>query len=182
MKRELQNESAWKDWYKPLSAALKADPLVHFVGGKRNFVVHQDMLKPSSKGSIGITELRGMKLGLGVSISPFEDSDEALHRYLKSTVEHGDFLGILMRDEDSLPCVYREWRLKEFDEEIVALCSKAWLRTGENITASLNFLGDKMPSFPLDCGRHQSEEKRFQYKLYDRESLISQAMSTKCSL
>jgi hypothetical protein len=44
-----------------------------------------------------------------------------------------DFLGVLVPDEDSMPCVRREWHLAEFDEELVDLCARAWLRIGETI-------------------------------------------------
>lgn len=177
LKTELQNDDAWRVWYKPMHAALKIDPLISFLSLKRNFVVHQSMLVPKSKGAVGITELRGMKLSCGIPVNPFEDSDEAMNRYLKVAAEHGDFLGLLIRDEDSIPCVHRTWQLEQFDEEIVALCSKAWLRTGRNITASLQFLGQEIAPYSLNCGRHKSEEQRFQMKLYDREILIAQLKS-----
>lgn len=169
LKRELQNDSHWREWYKPHSQALKTDALIHFLGGRRNFVVHQAMLVPNSKASVGITELRGMKTGLGIQISPFEESDEAMSRYVERLARHGDFLGIFTEDEDSLPCIFREWYLKEFDEELVSLCAKAWLRIGENITATLRFLGEEVPPFDLSCGKH--EARRYQYKLYDRAAL-----------
>src|SRR5215467_5943318 len=66
---------------------------------------------------------RGMKLGFGIKITPLYDSDHAMHRYLAA----GDVLDILMPDEDSMPCVEREWRLPDFDEELIDLCSRAWL-------------------------------------------------------
>ena len=128
------------------------------------------MLLPQSSGTVGITEGRGIKAGLSLSIHPLEDSDEALLRYALH-IKDFDVLGIVTPDDESLPCVKREWRLPEFDEELVDLCAQAWLRVGEIIDAVLRWQGAEPPSLSLDC-RHDSRQVRL--KCFDRDALIEQ--------
>jgi hypothetical protein len=97
-----------------------------------------------------------------------EDSDHGMRRYLAGSKAHGDFLGIMTPDEDSLPCVERHWRLPEFEDEIGEVCGRAWLRLGETVREALRWLGANPPSLSLDC-RHASQEAHF--KLYSRETL-----------
>jgi len=70
-----------------------------------------------------------------------------------------------------MPCVHREWSLSEFDEELVDLCARAWLRVGETIDAVLRWQGAEPPPLSLDC-RHGSRQVRF--KCFDRDALIKQ--------
>ena len=78
-------------------------------------------------------------------------------------------------DEDSVPCVQREWRLGGIEgvindeDDIVDICARAWLRLGETIAEVLKWLGADVPPLSLDC-RHSSQ--RVQFKLYDREELM----------
>jgi len=165
---DLQNEEGFTAWFKEERAQLKADPLIAALSKQRDLIVHRSMLWPESWGTIGITEGRGFKAGLELPIHPLEDSDQAILRVASNTKDV-DFLGLVTPDEDSLPCVYREWRLKDFDDELIDLCAKGWLRIGELIDAVLRWQGTDPPGLSLDC-RHGSHEVRF--KLYDREKLI----------
>lgn len=104
----LQNRKGFARWYRAKRENLSSDPLMSYLAGQRDFIVHRGMLVPSSHGAIGITEGRGFKHGLTFPVHPLEDNDNAMHRYLHQVLEHGDFLKILMPDEDSLPCIHRE--------------------------------------------------------------------------
>jgi hypothetical protein len=115
-----------------------------------------------------------MKLGMGLNVNPREDSDHAMHRYLAVAAERGDFLGILILDEDSIPCVQRIWRLSGLDQEIVEACAAAWLRIGEMVADVIRWLGAEPPPLSLDC-RHA--EQNVQFNLYDREELRAQLRS-----
>ncbi len=168
IKMALQNEKGFKTWYAPHSTNLVADPLLSVLSKRRDFIVHQGMLQLNSHGTIGITEGRGIKLGIGTPIGPLEDSDAAMERYLRVISKQGDFFEFLKEDEDSMPCVYREWRLPEFEDEIVNVCAAAWLRTGETIAEVLRWLGAKPLPLSLDC-RHTGQ--RVQFKLYKRDKL-----------
>lgn len=168
---ELQNEPGFSGWWRGQRARLRNDPLIGFLSKQRDIVVHQRMLIPDSQCAVGVTELRGMKLGMGLNIDPRHDSDHAMHRYLTVAAERGDFFGILIPDEDSIPCVHRVWRLSGFEDDIIAVCAGAWLRTGETIREVLCWLGAEPPPLSLDC-RHG--DQKVQFKLFDREKLTAQ--------
>jgi hypothetical protein len=171
LQMDLQNEPGFPDRFREQKVLLSNDPLIAHFSKQRDIVVHQRMLLPNSLCSVGVTELRGMKLGMGLNVNPRADSDHAMHRYLAVAAERGDFLGILMPDEDSLPCVQRVWRLSGFGEDIVALCARAWLRTGETVAEVVRWLGAEAPPLSLDC-RHA--DQKVQFKLYDRDKLTEQ--------
>ena len=174
LQMELQNESGFTSWFRVQSNLLKQDPLIAHLFKKRDIVVHKRMLLPDSECIVGVTELRGIKLGMEFPTSPLEDSDHAMRRYLYAAAERGDFLGILIPDEDSIPCVRRVWKLSGFDEDIVALCARAWLRTGETVVEVIRWLGAEPPPLSLDC-RHA--DQKVQFKLFDREKLTEQLRS-----
>jgi hypothetical protein len=158
----LQNRIGFAAWFRPHRDALSSDPLIQKLAKDRDLVVHQGMLMPRSSAAIGITEGRGMKLGIGMPVSPFTDSDDAMQSYLKGK----DILDILMDDEDSIPCVERHWRLDAFgDEDIVDVCAKAWLRTASVLTNVLTELGGPEFAPDLSC-RHELDHIRF--RVYDR--------------
>lgn len=167
----LQNRKGFNEWYRHVRENLTADPLMRFLADQRDFVVHRGMLVPNSHGSIGITEGRGFKLGLSFPVHPLEDSNDAMHRYLHHVIKHGDFLQILMEDDDSLPCIHRVWRMPPFEEEVLDIAAQAWLRTGETINAVVAWLGEAPPEVSLPC-RHSSQS--VQYKLFDRKKLNQQ--------
>jgi hypothetical protein len=132
------------------------------------------MLVPKSRAEVGVTEGRGMKLGMSFRVDPLVDSDTGMELYLRSVKRSGndtiaDSLGILIIADDSLRCVRREWRLTEFDEELVDLCARAWLRMGGTLEAALRWLGEDPPPQTLSC---RSSHQAVLYKTYDREVLI----------
>ncbi len=166
----MQNQEGFPSWFREQREQLISHSLTTVLSKKRNFVVHNAMLIPQSSGAIGITEGRGFKSGLTMPIHPLEDSEQALIR-CALLLKDRDFLGLVTPDKDSVPCVYREWRLSEFNEELVDLCAKAWLRVGEIIDAVLRWQGAAPPELSLDC-RHGS--KKVCLKCYDRNVLIEQ--------
>lgn len=165
----VQVDRAVLDWYRERSEALREEPLVSHLFKARDFVVHQGMLIPSSNAHIGITEGRGMKLGLGFSLHPLEDSDAGMARYMEIARERGDFLGILTPDEDSLPCVERIWRIDALpDQELADLAASAWVTVGTLLSETNERAGHERLNLALDC-RHSPQQIRF--KLYDRDEL-----------
>jgi hypothetical protein len=173
---ELQNELGFTDWFREQRHQLTRDPLIAHLSKQRDIVVHRDMLVPPSSCAVGVTELRGMKLGMSLNTDPLEDSEHAMYRYLYTAAVRGDFLGILIPDDDSIPCVQRIWRLSGFDEELIELCARAWLRTGETLAAVLRWLGQEPPPLSLDC-RHG--DQNVQFKLFNRDKLIEQLREIK---
>jgi hypothetical protein len=171
LQMELQNHPGFPAWFKGQREKLRSDPLLRFLSEKRDHVVHRGMLLPGSRGTIGITEGRGIKLGISMPINALEDSAHAMTRYLHAIADGSDFLGILTPDDDSVPCVQREWRLAPFEGEVVDLAAKAWLAVGEVVTATIRWFGAEVPDLALDC-RHSSQ--RFQFKQFDRRELTKE--------
>ncbi len=167
----LQNRRGFSTWFREHRRALASHQLLRHLGEKRDFVVHRGMLVPDSQGSIGLTEGRGFKLGLTFPVHPLEDSVHAMHRYLQYVLEHKDVLGLLREDDDSLPCIHREWKIEGLDEEIVESSAQAWLRTGETINAVVSWMGVDPEELSLNC-RHSAQ--RVQFKLFDRAELKKQ--------
>jgi hypothetical protein len=165
----LQNRQGFPAWYRPRRKALERDSLIRHLADQRDFIVHRGMLKPKSAGSIGITEGRGVKLGMGYSIDPLTDSDDAMRRYLDITRGGRDPLDLLMEDEDSLPCVERRWGLEVFGEaDLVDLCATAWLRVASLFAEVVEELNGPEFKPDLTC-RHNLEGVRI--RAYSREKL-----------
>ncbi len=68
LQKELQNQPGFPAWFKPQKNKLQGDQLLRFLSRQRDYVVHRGMLKPGSRGTIGITEGRGIKLGISMPI------------------------------------------------------------------------------------------------------------------
>ncbi len=166
---ESQNRPGFSHWYRQRRENLRSDPLIGFLAEKRDFVVHRGMFVPKSNGVIGITEGRGIKAGLSLPIHPLEDSDLAMDRLLiVLKLKRGDPLDVLAPDEESMPCVYREWKIDPFDEELLDLCAKAWLRVEGLVREVICWLGETVPPPSLEC-RHVPQQ--IQFKLYNRDRL-----------
>lgn len=165
---KLQNKPGFSDWFQDRKLRLQGDPLLSILFKQRDILVHQAMLTVESHVFIGVTEGRGLKLGIKFPIHPLEDSDRAMETYLRHAKANGDVLGILSPDEDSVPCVEREWRIPQLEDEIVDVCALAWLRMGETVREVLEWQGASVPPLSLDC-RHSSQQVRF--RLYDRDEL-----------
>jgi len=169
---ELQNVEGFSAWFRPHYQELKDDELYGLLSKNRDFVVHRGMLVPNTRAVLGVTEGRGMKLGLTLEVHPLEDSVAAMERYLHHAIRDGDFLGLLTPDEDSLPCVERHWGLKDHDDELIDLCGKTWLRVGKTLDQVLRWLGEEdVPELSLAC-LHSNQ--RVHFRLFQREQLIEQ--------
>lgn len=140
---ELQNKEGFKEWFISIISGLRSDPLISYLSKQRDIVVHKKMLVPSSNGTIGITEGRGIKLGLGMPINPLEDSRAAMLSYMWAIANGGkDVMGILDEDEESLPCVARSWRLSDFpDQELLDATSEAWATIADVVSQTVKWLG-----------------------------------------
>jgi hypothetical protein len=127
---EVQQNKELLAWLRVEKKRLNDDPLIAFLFKQRDVVVHKAMLKPASKGTVGFTRGRGLKLGLGLPIDPLDDSEVAILKYICFAAKDKDFLGILYTEDDGsgeYTCVQREWRLEQFpDEEVTKLAAQAW--------------------------------------------------------
>jgi hypothetical protein len=152
---ELQQNKEASDWLKVRREELSTDGLLSFLFKQRDIVVHKQMLKPASSGSVGFTKGRGMKLGLGMPIDPLEDSEVAILKYIWFAAKDLDFMGILYAEEDGsgeYTCVERVWRLDTFPErEVTELAVEAWKMVASLATGAAEKLGAAVsaPSFEL---------------------------------
>jgi len=127
---EVQSNKELSAWFRTEKERLHNDPLLSYLFKQRDIVVHKAMLKPASKGMVGFTRGRGLKLGMGMPIDPLDDSERAILKYIYFAAKDKDFMGILYAEEDGsgeYTCVQREWRLQQFpDEELTRLAATAW--------------------------------------------------------
>lgn len=134
---------------------LSSDPLLSYLFKQRDLVVHKSMLKPVSKGYIGFTCGRGLKLGFGLPIDPLADSVEAILKYIFHVAKNEDFMGILYTQEDGsgeYTCVKREWKMSQFpDIEITQLAANAWEKVAQTFFDIATAKGAKLikPTFKL---------------------------------
>lgn len=163
LKMELQNKSGFNAWKAEHFGPVTNDPLIRLFQGKRDAAVHRERLTLTSLGSIGLYQ-GGVRFAVGFNFSPDEDSDAAILRVLAA----GDPFGLMMPDEDTMPCVRRFWRLPEHDGELVQLCSIAWLHMGGLISDVTEWLTGQRQEFNLTC---RMPEAKLMFRLYDRESL-----------
>lgn len=150
-------------------AELSEDPLIGFLYKQRDIVVHKSMLKPASKGRVGFTRGRGMKLGMGTPIDPLTDSIEAIRHYIYHAAKNSDFLGILYTEEDGgeeYTCVQRQWRLSQFpDEEVTAIAARAW----ENVAQAFFDVAAEMGAELIKLTIELSNPNRMQFEVYKPE-------------
>lgn len=129
LQMELQDNSGFTQWYKQHRHITTKDPLIADLFKKRDTVVHKSMLKPKSSAYLGVTEGRGLKMGFGLPLNPFQDSDSLMVNFLTTNAksdENLDVFGVLDDDEDQLPCIERHWGLEPFEEGILELAVQAW--------------------------------------------------------
>ncbi|MBB1601776.1 hypothetical protein A9977_17190 [Variovorax sp. UMC13] len=157
---EVQQRSEVSTWLKAEKLALSQEPLISLLFKQRDVVVHKSMLKPASKGSVGYTRGRGLKIGLGLPIDPLADSEAAIIRYIQYVAKDMDFLGILYTEEDGggeYTCVQREWRLEQApDQELTQLAAQAWERVAKLTLDAATKLGAHViePKFKLRDPNH----------------------------
>ncbi|RDY70385.1 hypothetical protein DXT76_13110 [Halobacillus trueperi] len=151
---EMQNEEGFKKWFANQKEILNKDELISDLSEKRNILVHRSMLYPNSEANIGVTEGRGVKLGMTFPMNPSEDSDVLLLRYINAQYnedEQNDILGILSNEEESLPCIERSWKIPPFDEEILDIATTAWRKVGEVVMNTQKWLGEEPIQTNLEC-------------------------------
>lgn len=130
--KEVGNSERDKIWKAGTKEKLNNDVLLRKFWDARNLVVHQGVLRKSSKAFIGLYRRGKAKLAMEFEISPFSDNQVLFERApslikeltgesIESHHENGCELGI-----------NREWIFPEIgDEEIVGLSSKAFIRFSE---------------------------------------------------
>lgn len=163
---ELQNNKEISQWLKKEIQHLLENELISTLHKHRDLVVHKSMLLPASKGTVGFTRGKGLKLGLSTPINQMEDSEMAILRYIKFAAKNSDFLGILYMEEDGggeYTCVQREWRLTSFpDTELTQLCADAWKLVAELVFNTAEKLGANIIKPLIELG----DPNQVQFEIY----------------
>lgn len=116
-----------KSWDKKLNQ----DPIMHILINKRDFVVHQGLIMPLSKASIGWFKYGRFKLGMKMDVSPEMSSLSLLHLARTKFQDFGHPHRMWDGEEFG---IQREWRLSDLpDTEIFEVCVKAWELTAEMV-------------------------------------------------
>mgnify|MGYP000039942462 FL=1 len=179
---ELQQQKEISAWFKSEKEALSQKPFIAKLFEHRNYIVHKSMLTPQSKGTVGFTRGRGLKLGLSVPINPLADSQDAIIRYIRHAAETQDFLGILYTEEDGggeYTCVQREWRLNDFpDEELTQLAAQAWQTVAKLALDTATKLGANVIEPKIELG----DPNQVQFEIYSPDWVKAHLEEAKKSL
>jgi len=176
---EVQKNKDLSAWLRSEKEKLYIDPLIASLFKQRDVVVHMAMLKPASKGIVGFTRGRGLKMGLGLPIDPLDDSEIAILKYIYFAAKDKDFLGIFYTEDDGggeYTCVQREWRLEQFPgEELTQLAARAWVQVAKVAYDAATKLGAKIiePQFKL------GNPNRIQFEIYKPEWVKEQLEKAK---
>lgn len=157
---ELQNHQTYKKVFKPLINSLDSSALISVLHKKRNFIVHKGMLEVLSKGAVGTTEGRGIKISIPFPVAPHESTQDAYERF-KEVCRKDKFIRSLAGpDCDSWPMIRREWKIPDFPEkELLELSVDAWRLVGEVLSQIVVKLGGEKLDLSFSC-RHEPEKVR----------------------
>ncbi|WP_277539846.1 hypothetical protein [Polynucleobacter sphagniphilus] len=163
---ELQQHKEVALWYKSEKEKLSQTPFISKLFKHRDYIVHRSMLKPESKGTVGYTRGRGLKLGLTIPIDPLSDSQDAIIGYIRHAAETEDFLGILYTEEDGsgeYTCVQREWMLADFPgQELTQLTAQAWQAVAKLALETATKLGAHVIEPKIELGN----PNQVQFEIY----------------
>ena len=153
LRAELKPFNKHAIWYRTrIEHLTKKEPLLQKLVKTRNLIVHQQMLAPSSKATIGICDLRGIRSGLQMDVSPFIDTKKLADNAKKA----GRGRGLFIPDEDQAFGVERRWGIKDWgEEEVMELCSKIWLKIATLFDEVLVRFGGVPVQFGLSCLHEQ---------------------------
>ncbi len=160
LKMELQNESDYREIYKPTIQSLNEDSLFSLLQETRNFIVHRGMLEVLSSGVVGTTEGRGIKIASGFSVAPYETTDEAYERFKELCRSEKMIRNWLGPDCDSWPIVRREWRIPALpDKELLEVAIDSWRLVGTVLSKVIVHLGGDEFDLSFSCGHDPDKVK-----------------------
>ncbi|MGH1462753.1 MAG: hypothetical protein ACRBB6_12015 [Neptuniibacter sp.] len=162
----LQNHQGFPVWHRPVRAELELqDPLFSQVIRHRNQIVHRSMLMPASKAYVASIRGFTVKMQFGFYVDPFEDSNQAMQRFMDMSKKDPILMQALAPDETQVLALIREWHIEGFDEDIIASFRSAWIRVTSYLSGILTFLGeDRLPEGLPSCFE---DPRRFRYKKYN---------------
>lgn len=154
----------------PSLKALNDSDLYLKLTKRRDFLVHQGMLKLESHGSAGTTEGLRVKIAFPFRVHPWESSDEAYVRYKEVCRTDKMMRSLIGPDCDSAPAIWRTWLIQDFPgRDLLEVAFEAWTRLGEVLSATIQAQGGEALDLSMPC-RHDPELvriKRFsQYEFF----------------
>ena len=167
LKMDLQNESDYKIFIKPLIDEMRSERLLRTLATQRDFIVHRGILEMKSRGYAGTTRGWNLKMGLPFEVGPSETSDEGFVRFARWIQGRDELQKILgLGDDDLYPCIHREWLLEEFGEtDLLDLAIDAWRKTGTTISQLVVHFGGEPLDLSLSCS-HSAKETRLKMYTY----------------
>jgi hypothetical protein len=151
LQNDLQPHAALRKKIKPLLDAVSANELFKSLGKQRDFIVHHGALNPKSRGQIGTTEGRKIKLVFPFAVQPWETSDQAYERYKEMCRNDKLFRG-LGPDCDSSPALWRTWIISEFpDRDLLDVAFEAWTLLGELLSGAIEAFGGEKLDLSMPC-------------------------------
>jgi len=123
-----------------------------------------------AEGGLGVARGKKVKFAIDWDVHPTEDSDDAMKRFARVMMKMGDPFQFFS-DDDTQPCVQRQWILIGVSEEnILDVAWKAWLTIAKVVSEACVWRGGEALDLSLEC-RHGSES--IKVKTYDREEMES---------
>jgi len=161
----LQNYDGFPTWHKPIKESLeREDYLFSQIIRHRNHIVHKSMLKPKSNAFVASVRGYTIKMQFAFHVDPFEDSDLAIERFLKTTKKDSILMQALAPDETQVLALVREWHIDGYDEEIIESFRNTWIRVNSYLSEILNFLGgERFPKGLPDCFK---DSRNYRYRKY----------------
>lgn len=148
----------WQEchWHLPLQDAVSANDLFKTLGKQRDFIVHHGALNLESRGQIGTTEGRTIKLAFPFAVHPWETSVEAYERY-KEKCRKDKLLRSLGPDCDSAPALWRTWMIPEFSSrDLLDVAFEAWALLGQLLSGAVVAFGGEELDLSMPC-RHEPD-------------------------
>jgi hypothetical protein len=161
----LQNYDGFPSWHKSVKTELELqDFLFSQIIRHRNHIVHKSMLKPESKAFVAAIRGYTIKMQFQFHVDPFENSDQAIQRFIEFTKKEPFLMQVLAPDEDQSLALIREWHIAGFNQEIIESFRHAWLRISCYLSDVLGFLGaDRLPNSLPTCF---IDSRSFRFKKY----------------
>ena len=153
LKKNLERHESVRHAIKPKLKELESTELFKVLCIRRNFIVHQGMLKVESHGSVRTMEASKVKLSFPFRVEPWESSDEAYERY-KQVCRTDKFWRGIGPDCDSSPAIWRTWMIPQFPgRELLDVAFEAWKLVGDVLSAAVTEFGGEPLVLTMPC-RH----------------------------
>jgi len=153
LQNDLQKYSDVRTKIKALSESVLGNDLFLTLAKQRDFIVHHGALNLESRGQIGTTEGKTIKLTFPFRVLPWETSDEAYERY-KELCSTDKVIRGLGPDCDSAPALWRTWMIPQFpNQDLLEVAFEAWTLLGELLSGAVEAFGGERLDLSMPC-RH----------------------------